>query len=128
MRMSKRPLLLIALGLIVSILFTAVAHACADVKTIQAAMQIPCDHSAPRNEPLNKTDTDNCDAIRYAMLAIQASPCQTQLVKFHAILSHQSLPVTVLPLDYHPWFVRSHAPPFSRSDTSPYLSRVILRI
>ena len=128
MRMSKRPLLLITLGLIASILFTAVAHACADVKSIQAAMQTPCDHSAPRNAPLNKPGTDNCDTIRYAMLAIQAAPCQTQLVKLHAILLHQALPVNVLPLDYHPWFVRSHAPPFSRPDTSPYLSHVVLRI
>ena len=82
MRMSKRPLLLITLGLIASILFTAVAHAYADVKSMQAAMQIPCDHSAPRNEPLNKTDTDNCDTIRYAMLANQAAPVRRSSSSF----------------------------------------------
>src|SRR6266404_544618 len=126
--MSKRRFSIVALTLIASVFFTVVVHACSDLRSIQAAVQAPCDHSSSQNEPRGKPEKDNCDSVRYGMLAIQASYAAPELSKIYSIsLQDSGLVVFSLP-DSLPLFWRSQAPPFSGLGASPHLSHVVLRI
>ncbi len=126
--MSKRGFYIVALTLIASVFFTVVVHACSDLRSMQAALQTPCNHSSSQNEPRSKPENDNCDSVRYGMLAIQASSSDTELSKLCSI-SLQEVLFVAFPLpDSLPSFWRSQAPPFSGLGTSPHLSHVVLRI
>lgn len=126
--MSKPSFSLIALTLIASVFFTVVVHACSDLRFIQAAVQAPCDHSSSQNEPRGKPEKDNCDSVRYGMLAIQTSSSDTELTKLCSISLQEVLFVAFLLPDSLPSFWRSQAPPFSGLGVSPHLSHIALRI
>ena len=126
--MSKRSFSLVALTLIASMFFTVVVHACSDLRSIQAALQAPCDHSSSQNEPRGKPAKDNCDSVRYGMLSTQASFSETELVKLYSIPLQDVLFVGFSLPDFLPLFWRSQAPPFSGLGASPHLSHVVLRI
>ena len=126
--MSKRIFPLIALILTAAVLFTVVAHACSDLSSIRAIVQAPCDHTSPQNEPRGKPEKDNCDSVRYGMLATQASPSETELVKLYSIPLQEALFVGFSLPESLPSFWRSPAPPFSWLGISPHLSHVVLRI
>jgi hypothetical protein len=126
--MSKRGFPLLAITLIASVFFTVVVHACSDLRSMQAALQPPCDHSSAQNEPRDKAAKDNCDAVRYGMLAIQTSFSETELVKLYSIPLQDLLFVGFSLPDSLPSFWRSQAPPFSGVGASPHLSHVVLRI
>ena len=126
--LSKRIFFLVAIGLIVSVISTAVVHACSDLSALKAIAQAPCDHNGSQDEPRGKTDKNNCDSIRYGMLSKQASSSQTELFKlystpvYQALFASRSLP-EVLPL-----FWRSLVYALSGLGVSPFLSHVVLRI
>jgi hypothetical protein len=126
--MSKRGFPLLALTLIASVLFTVVAHACSDLRSMQTALQAPCDHSSPQNEPRGKSEKDNCDLVRYGMLSLQASYAAPELSKIYSISFQDSGFVVFSLPDSLPLFWRSQAPPFSGLGASPHLSHVVLRI
>ena len=126
--MSKRGFSIVALTLIASVFFTVVVHACSDLRSIQAAVQAPCDHSSSQNEPRGKPEKDNCDSVRYGMLATQASTSDTDLFKLYSIPLQEALLVGFSLPDSLLSFWRSQAPPFSGLGASPHLSHVILRI
>jgi len=126
--MPKRFYFLVAIALTASVLFTVVAHACSDLRSMQTALQAPCDHSSSQNEPRGKPEKDNCDSVRYGMLSLQASYAAPELSKIYSIsLQDSGLVVFSLP-DSLPLFWRSQAPPFSGLGASPHLSHVVLRI
>jgi len=126
--MSKRRFSIVALTLIASVFFTVVVHACSDLRSIQAAVQAPCDHSSSQNEPRGKPEKDNCDSVRYGMLATQASTSDTDLFKLYSIPLQEALFVGFSLPDSLLSFWRSQAPPFSGLGASPHLSHVVLRI
>ena len=126
--MSKRGFYIVALTLIASVFFTVVVHACSDLRSMQAALQTPCNHSSSQNEPRGKPENDNCDSVRYGMLAIQASSSEIELVKLYSILLQDVLFVGFSLPDWLPSFWRSLGPPFSGLGVSPRLSHVVLRI
>src|SRR5213592_4293540 len=105
--MSKRSFSLVALTMIASVFFTVVVHACSDLRSIQAAVQAPCDHSSSQNEPRGKPENDNCDSVRYGMLSLQASYAAPELVKLYSIPLQEVLFVGFSPLDCLPSFWRS---------------------
>ena len=125
--MSKRGFSLLALTLIASVFFTVVVHACSDLRSMQTALQAPCNHSSSQNEPRGKPAKDNCDFVRYGMLAIQASS-ETELVKLYSIPLQDVLFVAFSLPDSLPLFWRSQSPPFSGLGASPHLAHVVLRI
>jgi hypothetical protein len=114
--------------LIASVFFTVVVHACSDLRSIQAAVQAPCDHSSSQNEPRGKPEKDNCDSVRYGMLSTQASYSETELVKLYLIPLQDVLFVVFSLPDCLPSFWRSLGPPFSELGVSPHLSHIVLRI
>ena len=126
--LSKRVVFLVAIGLIASLISTAVVHACSDLNALKAIVVAPCDHNGSQDQPRGKTDENNCDSIRYGMLSKQASSSQTDLFKLHstpvyqAIFASRSLPVVL------PWFWRSLASALSALGVSPFFSHVVLRI
>ena len=126
--MSKRGFSLVAIMLITSVFFTVVVHACSDLRSMRAALQAPCDHSSSQNEPRGKPEKDNCDSVRYGMLATQASTSDTSLVKLYLIPLQDALFDSFSLHDPLPSFWRSQAPPFSGLGVSPHLSQVVLRI
>jgi hypothetical protein len=126
--MSKRGFSIVALTLIASVFFTVVVHACSDLRSIQAAVQAPCDHNSSQNEPRGKPEKDNCDSVRYGMLAIQASSSDTELSKLCSITLQEVLFVAFPLPGSLPSFWRSQAPPFSGLGASPNLSHIVLRI
>lgn len=127
--MPKRFYFLVAIALIASVLLTVVAHACSDLSSIRAIVQVPCDHTSSQNEPRDKPEKDNCDGVRYGMLSTQASSADTELSKFYSTALKDGLFVGFsLPPDSLPSFWRSQAPPFSGLGVSPHLSHVVLRI
>lgn len=83
--MSKR-LLALALLLAASVFSSVVAHACPDLKFMQAMLQAPCDHKSTQDNPLSKKEKNNCDSTRYGMLSTQASPSQAELFKLYVML------------------------------------------
>jgi hypothetical protein len=115
----------LVLTLTASLLFTVIAHACSDLQSIQA-MQAPCDHGSPRDEPRGKSEKDTCGTVRYGMLSTQAS-FETELAKSYSTASQDVLVIGFsLPAflsDY-----RSQAPPSFGLGASPYLSHIVLRI
>ena len=119
---------MVALTLIASVFVTVVVHACSDLRSMQAAVQAPCDHSSSQNEPRGKPEKDNCDSVRYGMLATQASTSDTSLVKLYSIPLQDALFDSFSLHDPLPSFWRSQAPPFSGLGVSPHLSHVVLRI
>ena len=125
---SKRGFPLVAIVIIAAVLFTVVVHACSDLRSIQAAVQAPCDHSSSQNDPPGKPEKDNCDSVRYGMLATQASTSDTDLFKLYSIPLQEALLVGFSLPDSLLSFWRSQAPPFSGLGASPHLSHVILRI
>jgi hypothetical protein len=114
--------------LIASVLFTVVVHACSDLRSMQTALQAPCDHSSSQNEPRGKSEKDNCDSVRYGMLSLQASYAAPELSKIYSISFQDSGFVVFSLPDSLPLFWRSQAPPFSGLGASPHLSHVVLRI
>jgi hypothetical protein len=126
--MSKRNFPLIALALTAAVLFTVVTHACSDLSSIKAIVQAHCDHTSSQSEPRGKPEKDNCDSVRYGMLAAQGSACGTELVKLYSISLQEVLFAGFSLADSLPSFWRSHAPPFPGLAASPRLSQVVLRI
>jgi hypothetical protein len=126
--MSRRLFALVAVLLIASVLCAAVAHACSDLGSMPAILQMPCDHRPSQDEPASKKEKDNCDFVRYGMLSTQVSPSQTEILKLHAVIVHEALSVTVSPPDVLPLFSRSQAPPFRGFGVSPNFSHIVLRI
>ena len=126
--MSKRLLVLFALLLVASVFSSAVAHACPDLKSVQAMLETPCDHNSSQDSPRRQKEKDNCDSVRYGLLSTQASPSQAQLFKLHAILVPHALPVSVTLPDVLPLFSRSQAPPYHGFGVSLHSSHVVLRI
>lgn len=126
--MPKRFYFLVAIALIASVLLTVVAHACSDLSSIRAIVQVPCDHTSSQNEPRGKPEKDNCDSVRYGMLATQASTSDTSLVKLYSIPLQDALFDSFSLHDPLPSFWRSQAPPFPGLGVSPLLSHVVLRI
>jgi len=125
--MSKRGFSLVAIMLIASVFFTVVVHACSDLRSMQVALQAPCNHSSSQSEPRGKPEKDNCDSVRYGMLSKQASPSETELFKLYSIPLQEALFVAFSLPDSLPSFWRSQAPPFGLG-VSPNLSHVVLRI
>ena len=125
--MSKRGFSIVALILIASVFFTVVVHACSDLRSIQAAVQAPCDHSSSQNEPRGKPEKDNCDSVRYGMLSIQASYSETELSKLSLIPLQEVLFVAFSLPDSLPSLAISR-PSFSELGVSPHLSHIVLRI
>ncbi len=126
--MSKRSFSLVALILIASVFFTVVVHACSDLRSMQAALQAPCNHSSSQSEPRGKPTKDNCDSVRYGMLSTQAFSSDSELVKLYSIPLQDVLFVGFSLPDGLPSFWRSLGPPFSGLGVSPHLSHVVLRI
>jgi hypothetical protein len=126
--MSKRGFSLVAMMLIASVFFTVVVHACSDLRSVQVALQAPCNHSSSQNEPRGKPEKDNCDSVRYGMLSTQASPSETELFKLYSIPLQEALFVGFSLPHSLPSFWRSQPPPFSGLGVSPHLSYVVLRI
>ena len=126
--MLKWSLPLVAILSIASVFCAVIVHACSDLSSIQAFLQAPCDHSASQNESRGKTDPDNCDSIRFGMLATQASAIRAERFKLYSISLDHALFVKVSLPDFPPLFWRNHGPPFSRLGASPRLSHVVLRI
>jgi hypothetical protein len=125
---SRRIFSLVAIGLISSLFYTAVAHACSDLRSRQLLLQPACNHMASEKEPLGKKEKDNCDSVRYGMLSTKASSSHPELFKLfsisldHALLLNVSLPDTL------PLLWRSEGPPLLGLGVSPRLSHVVLRI
>src|SRR5687768_12909057 len=126
--MCKQTFPLIALTLTAAVLFTVVAHACSDLRSIQAIVQAPCDHGSSRDESRGKPDKDTCDSVRYGMLCRQVSSAETELSKFYSTAHQDAVFVGFSLPDSLPSFWRSHAPPSSGLGASPLLSHVALRI
>jgi hypothetical protein len=126
--MSKRSFSLVALSLIASVFFTVVIHACSDLRSMQAALKAPCDHSSSQNEPRDKSEKDNCDSVRYGMLSTQASASETELFKLYSTPLQEALFVGFLLPDSLPSYWRSPPSPVSGLGVSPHLSHVVLRI
>jgi hypothetical protein len=125
---SRRIFSIVALALVASLFYTAVAHACSDLRSMQVRLQAPCNHMPSETEPpLSKEETANCDYVRYGMLSIQPSPSQTELLTF-AVVLHQTMP-SIAPLEaVLSSFWQSQSPPFQRFGLSPQASQVVLRI
>ena len=128
--MSKPGHFLIAITVSVSVLVSVVAHACSNLNPLQAIRQAPCDDSAAREDTRGKRDNDNCDSVRYGMLATEASSAAAELSSFYYSTSLQDTIFVILSLpDFQPSFWRSEGPPFPElGATSPQLSHVVLRI
>ena len=128
--MSKSCHFLIAITVSVSVLVTVVAHTCSNLNPVQAIRQAPCDDGPAREHPRGKGENDNCDSIRYRMLATEASPVAAELSSFYYSTSLQDTIFVILSLpDFQPSFWRSEGPPFPElGATSPQLSHIVLRI
>lgn len=126
--MPKRPPCLIAVMLVVSVLSAAVGHACSDVSAMKAVAKTPCDHHQPQDEPLNKTDEDNCDSIRYGMLSTQSSRFQTEVLKQYSIPLDLALCANGLFPHTFQLLSRSQGSFLFGLGASPRLSRVEIRI
>jgi hypothetical protein len=126
--MSKRPVSLVAILLMASVLCTAVAHACSDLSAMQAILKAPCDHNSSQHEPASKAEKDNCDLIRYGMLSTKASSSHPELLKLYSIPLDHALLVSILLTDTLPLSWRSQGPPLLALGVSPRLSHVVLRI
>ena len=126
--MSKRLFPRVAIALIASVLFTAVAHACSDLSTMQAILQAPCDHRASWDEPRGKTEKHECDSVRYAIVSTQALPSQTELLKLYSMPIYEALLAGISLRDILPLFWRSQGPPHGGLGVSSLLSHVVLRI
>ena len=126
--MSKRPFSLVAVVLITSVLWTAMAHACSDLRSMHANLQAPCDHNSSQDEPGGKAKKDDCDSIRYGMLSTQASSSEPELDKIHAIPLDKALLASVSLARNLSFLWRSQGPPLIGLGVSPRLSHVILRI
>jgi hypothetical protein len=126
--MSKRPFSLVAVVLITSVLWTAMAHACSDLRSMQANLQAPCDHNSSQDEPGGKAKKDDCDSVRYSMLSTQASSSEPELDKIHSIPLDQACLTSVSLARNLSFLWRSQAPPFSGLGISPQLFYVVLRI
>ena len=126
--MSKRLFRRVAIVLIASVLFTAVAHACSDVRSTQAVLQAPCDHDASRDNPRSKAFKDNCDSVRYGMLSTQVAPSQVELFELYSNSVYHVRLVSVSLPDVLPLFWRSKGPPVIGLGLSPLLSHVVLRV
>jgi hypothetical protein len=108
--------------------FTAVVHACSDLRSMQAIVQAPCDHGASQDQPRGKTEKDNCDLVRYGMLSTKASSAHPELVKIYSIPLDHALLVSISLTDTLPLFWRSQGPPLLAPGVSPGLSHIVLRI
>jgi hypothetical protein len=126
--MSKRIFLLVAVGLIASMVFTAVVHACSDLSSMQSVFKAPCDHNSSQDEPASKAEKNNCDLVRYGMLSTKASSYHPELFKLYSILLDDALVVSISLPNTLPLLWRSQGPPSLRLGLSPRLSHVILRI
>lgn len=126
--MSKRPLSLVAIALIASVLCTAVVHACSDLSSMQAIFKAPCDHHSSQDEPGSKAAKNNCDSVRYGMLSIYASSSQPELLKLYSLSLDHALLVNVSLPDILSLLWRSQGPPILGLGVSPRLSHVVLRI
>lgn len=127
--MSKRSLALVAVVLVVSVLYTVVAHACSDLNSMQAILDVPCDHKSAQDEPVSKSEKDNCDTIRYGMLSAQAALSHTELFNLlHSSPVYQALLVGASLLADSLVFCRPQGPPFPGPGVSQRLSHVVLRI
>jgi hypothetical protein len=126
--MLKHPFSLVAMLLTASVLWTALAHVCSDLSSMQKILQAPCEHMPTRDEPLDKKTNDNCDSIRYGMLSTQASPSPTDFFKLRAIHVLDVLTVAILLPDVLRVFSRSRPPPFQGFSVSSSFSHVVLRI
>src|ERR671923_2037172 len=126
--MSRRISSLVAIGLIASMIFTAVLHACSDLSSMQSVFKAPCEHNSSQDRSGNKAEKRDCDLVRYGMLSTKASSSHPEMVKLfsipldHAILLNVSLP------DPLPVLWRSEGPPLLGPFVSPRLSHVVLRI
>jgi hypothetical protein len=126
--MSKRIFSLVAIGLIASMVFTAVVHACSDLSSMHAVLEAPCDHNSSQDEPGSKSEKDNCDSVRYGMLSTGASFPQMELFNLNSILLHDVVFESFSLSALLPMFWRSQGPPFAGLDISSRLSHVVLRI
>lgn len=128
MVMSRRIFSVVAIGLIASVLFNSVAHACSDLTFMRAVIPTPCDHHSSDQSP-NKAQTENCDAIRYGMLSTKASFPQMELLNNIKLIASDDVVGVSLSRDASlPTFRRSQGPPFSGLGLSPRLSCLVLRI
>jgi hypothetical protein len=126
--MSKRPVSLVAILLMTSVLSTAVLHACSDLSTMQAVFKAPCDHGSSQDESRSKSEKDNCDSIRYGMLSTKASTSHPELVKLFSIPLDDALLLNVSLSDTLPLSWRFEGPPLLGPGVSPRLSHIVLRI
>jgi hypothetical protein len=124
----RRAFPFVAIALISSVFYTAVAHACSDLRSMQVRLQPRCNHMPSETEPpLSKKENPNCDYVRYGMLSTQRSPSQTELLTF-TVVQHQPIAITVPLHDILTSFWRFQPPPFHQFRLSPQASQVVLRI
>jgi hypothetical protein len=126
--MSRRIFSLVAIGLIASMIFTAVVHACSDLSSMQSVFKAPCDHNPSQDEPASKAEKRDCDLVRYGMLSTKASSSHPELVKLYSIPLDHALLLNVSLPDALPVLWRSEGPPLLALGVSPRLSHVVLRI
>jgi hypothetical protein len=126
--MSKRPFSLVAVVLITSVVWTAMAHACSDLRSMHANLQAPCDHNSSQDEPGGKAKKDDCDSVRYSMLSTKASSSHPELFKLFSIPLDHALLLNVSLSDTLSLLWRSQGPPLLGLGVSPRLSHVVLRI
>jgi hypothetical protein len=126
--MSKRPVSLVAILLMASVLCTVVVHACSDLSSMHAVLKAPCDHSSSQDEPRSKSEKDNCDSVRYGMLSTKASSSHPDLFKLFSIPLDHTLLLNVSLADTLSSLWRSEIPPLLGLGISPRLSHVVLRI
>ncbi len=126
--MSKRPFSLVAVVLITSVIWTAMAHACSDLRSMHANLQAPCDHNSSQDEPGGKAKKDDCDSVRYGMLSTQASSSEPELDKIHSIPLDKALLASVSLARNLFCLWRSQGPPFLGLGVSLQLSHIVLRI
>jgi hypothetical protein len=126
--MSKWIFPLVAIGLIASMVFTAVVHACSDLRSMQAIVQAPCDHGTSQDQPRGKTEKDNCDLVRFSMLSTKVSPAHPELLKVYSIPLDHALLASISLRDTLPLLWRSQGSPLLALGVLPRLSHVVLRI
>jgi hypothetical protein len=126
--MKRKLSSVVAVVVIVSALFTAVAYACSGLRSMQMVLQASRHDSSSGAGPCGQQQQDICDYVRYRMLSIQASSPQTDIDLGSSTLANITFPeVSKLPdiLSGHAGLHDAFYPGF---EISPHFLHVVLRI
>jgi hypothetical protein len=88
------------------------------------AVQAPCDHGESSTDTSDKPEHENCESVRYGMLAIGA---KAGLPKFEAVAFQQTVSYSFTAPGFSISTYRPQGPPVFLIGLSPHLSHIALR-